>query len=216
MSYFYRSLIYSVLLHILCVGAYIAFSNYEPALKRKPPSIQVSIAQLGQTRDPKLLPRLDVSEAPKSLEIASHKKTAPKKIPPKKQNNPLDLLKKRFGKPTHEGQKQGTVLGNSLRNELADSYELQVAQLLKNHYEIPRIISEQEAKHLRVSVRLWIDFRGQLIKIKIEQASTNQNFDQAVILSSQRIASFGAPPLLLARKYKTEGLLVQFCPLECL
>ena len=200
MSYFYRALTVSVSLHVLVLVAYVALSTYEPALILKPTSIQVSLTKLGQTRDPKLLPRLDVSEAPQK----------------KKPKNPLDLLKKRFGKPTPEGQKKGSNLGSSLAQELANSYELQVLELLRNNYEIPRVISPKEAQKLKLWVKLRIDPQGKLIDIQILQASQNTRFDQAVLLGSRKITSFGMPPLQLARKYRTEGLLIQFCPLECL
>ncbi|MEI6790775.1 MAG: TonB C-terminal domain-containing protein [Myxococcaceae bacterium] len=204
MSSFSRALIASICLHSLVIGAYFALLSYEPAIKLSPIKIQLKLAKLGPERDKSLLPRLDVSEVPK-----------PKPAPIHKKASPLDLLKKRFGKPTPQGQKHGSRQGSSLTSELADSYDLQVAAILRENYEIPRVISDKEARTLSMFIRIWIGQRGEIIKIKVEQASKNQRFDKAVIQGSEQISSFGAPPLQLARKYRTEGLLIQFCPLEC-
>lgn len=218
MSHFSRALAVSVGLHILVLGGYFAFESYQPAIKLHSPSIQVSLTKLGQTRDPKLLPRLDVSEAPKQTPVpVTHTphKTAPK-ITPKTSQNPLEILKKRFGKPTPVGHKEGSAFGTSLSSELANSYELQVLELLRANYEIPRVISPKEALQLKLWARLRISPRGKLIDIEIVKASQNPRFDKAVLEGSRKISSFGAPPLTLSRKYQTEGLFIQFCPLECL
>ncbi len=187
-----KALLASVCLHGLVIGGYCVLVNYEPPVKLTPPSIQVTLAKLGTPRDKTLLPRVE-----------------------KKSTSPLDMLKKRFGKASNEGQEQGSALGSSLTSELASSYELQVLEILRSNYEIPRIISDREAKSLALWVRLWIAANGDLLRIKIQQASNNSRFDQAVLEGAHKIPSFGAPPLQLARKYRTEGLLIQFCPLEC-
>jgi outer membrane biosynthesis protein TonB len=201
-------------LHILVIGGYFLLVTYQPPVKLDSPSIQVTLTKLGAPRDEKLLPRFDASPAPKSLETTKSK-TALKKIAASKSENPLDILKKRFGKPSNEGHKTGSALGTSLSNELANSYEAQILELLRSNYEIPRVISDREAKTLKLWIKLWIAPNGNLMKIKIEQASKNHRFDQAVLQGANKISSFGAPPLQLARKYKSEGLLIQFCPLEC-
>jgi TonB family protein len=211
---FSRALTASFCLHALAIGAYFVLLNYEPPVKLTSPSIQVTLTKLGTPRDEKLLPRFDASPAPKTLETTKSK-TAPQKISAAKPVNPLDLLKKRFGKPSDQGQKNGSALGTSLSSELADSYEAQILELLHRNYEIPRVISDREAKSLKLLIKLWIAPNGNLIKLKIEQVSKNSRFDQAVLQGAKKISSFGAPPLQLALKYKTEGLLIQFCPLEC-
>lgn len=200
---FSKALLASLCLHGLVIAGYLGLVNFEPQVKLSSPSIQVSLAKLGKPRDEKLLPRFDASEA------------APQKIIKQKSQNPLDLLKKRFGKPSDEGRENGSVYGNSLGSELADSYELRILELLHSNYELPRVISDREAKNLKLLARLWIGPRGDLIKIKIWRPSKNTRFDQAVLQGANKIPSFGAPPLQLARKYKTEGLLIEFCPLEC-
>ncbi|MEI6805878.1 MAG: TonB C-terminal domain-containing protein [Myxococcaceae bacterium] len=212
MTRFSKALLASLCLHGLLLGAYVAFSVYEPAVKLSSPSIQVTLAKLGKPRDEKLLPRFDASQASQSVET----KSETKKIAAPKKQNPLDILKKRFGKPSNEGKQHGSAQGTSLTSELADSYEAQVLELLRSNYEIPRIISDREAKYLKLLIKLWIGPRGELLKISVEQPSKNIRFDQAVLTGSKKISSFGAPPLQLARKYRTEGLLIQFCPLECL
>lgn len=202
MTRFSRALTASLCLHGLLITGYFLLVNYEPPVKLDSPSIQVTLTKLGVERDEKLLPRFDASPAPK-------------KIATQKPQNPLDLLKKRFGKPSNEGHKSGSSLGTSLANELSNSYEAQILELLRSNYEIPRVISDREAKSLKLWIKLWIAPNGNLMKIKVEQASKNNRFDQAVLQGANKISSFGAPPLQLARKYKTDGLLIQFCPLEC-
>lgn len=218
MSRVWFAVLFSIALHGLVLAAYCFLSNYEPPAKLDPPKIQVSLAKLGKPRDQTLLPKIDASQPPETLlpkpksKLDSAHKVQPTKS---KTASPLDLLKKRFGKPSDEGKEHGSKLGSSLSSELADSYELQILELLRSNYEIPRTISDREAKRLSLWVRMWIGASGSLIKVKIEQASKNPRFDHAVLSGSHKIHSFGAPPLQLARKYRTEGLLIQFCPLEC-
>lgn len=214
MTRFSRALTASLCLHVLLITGYYLLVGYEPPIKLDSPSIQITLTKLGVERDEKLLPRFDASEAPQTLETTPSK-TAPKKIAASKPVNPLDVLKKRFGKASNEGKKTGSALGTSLTSELANSYEAQILELLRSNYEIPRIISDREAKSLKLWIKLWIAPNGDLMKIKVQQASKNNRFDQAVLQGAEKIPSFGAPPLQLARKYKTDGLLIQFCPLEC-
>ncbi|MES2503832.1 MAG: TonB C-terminal domain-containing protein [Myxococcota bacterium] len=196
---------------------YLFFSVYEPPFKPPKTIIQVSLAKLGQKREEKLLPRIDAAPPPPAPKhTPAPPKPTTKKIAKAKPNtNPLDILKKRFGKPDFSGNPAGHARGSSINSELADSYELQVVELLRENYEIPRIISDREAKKLKLLVRLWIDAKGKLVKIKVQDPSRNGRFDEAVMQGSRRISSFGAPPLTMARKYKTDGLLIEFCPMEC-
>ncbi len=180
-------------------------------------AIRVSLSKQGAQRDQSLLPRIDASASPSpALRAPSPTKGRGERAPPKtKKHDPLDILKKRFGKPDPSGNPNGSKYGDSISNELAESYEQQVAAILRENYEIPRVITHAEAKRLKLWVRLWIGPAGQLIKIKIQQPSKNTRFDDAVLVGSKRIDSFGAPPLTVARKYRNDGLLIQFCPLEC-
>ncbi len=196
----------------------LIFGNLDWFERPVPPSaIQVSLAKLGAKREENLLPRIDASPAPQKPIVTPAKASAKPgpKQKPQLTKNPLDILKKRFGKTDTSGNPDGSKYGNSISNELAESYEQQVAAILRENYEIPRVITQTEAKRLKLWVRLWIGPAGQLIKIKIQQPSKNTRFDDAVLTGSKRIDSFGAPPLTLARRYKSEGLLIQFCPLEC-
>ncbi|MBH1989255.1 MAG: TonB family protein [Myxococcaceae bacterium] len=207
----------SLVLHGLFVAFYL-LDACKPTIRLDSANIQVRLTRLGTPRDEKLLPRLDASEyqppAPQAIPKPKEAKQAVKPMDPKP-SHPLDLLKKRFGKPSTEGQKEGSSLGTSLSREIAHSYELQVSEILRESYEIPRVISEREARTLKLFVRLWIAPTGHLIRIRVEKASRNRRFDQAVLEASENIHSFGPPPLTLARQYQTQGLLIQFCPMEC-
>jgi hypothetical protein len=193
----------------------LIFGNLDWFEKPVPQSaIRVNLGKLGIKRDQSLLPRIDASAAP-SPAYAKASAGKPKPLSKSQKHDPLDILKKRFGKPDPSGNPNGSKYGDSISNELAESYEQQVAAILRENYEIPRVITQAEAKRLKLWVRLWIGPAGQLIKIKIQQPSKNTRFDDAVLTGSRRIDSFGAPPLTVARRYKSEGLLIQFCPLEC-
>ena len=207
-----NALFVSVGIHIVVFGSIWLWANSHALYPLPPTTIEIKLAKLGKKkRDPKLLPRIDTAPKPKPPK-KTVKKTSKPKPPPK----PLDILKKRFGKVDKHGDPEGNIYGSSFHSELANSYELQVVEILRQHYEIPRIINMQEAEKLKVWVRLWIDQAGNLMKIKVQTPSENVRFDQAVLSGSEKIASLGAPPLPLRSKYQNQGLLIQFCPLECL
>ncbi|MDA0712408.1 MAG: hypothetical protein O2897_00250 [bacterium] len=91
-------------------------------------------------------------------------------------NNPLDVLKKRFGEARDEGTMKGSVLGESLSEELAENYALQVAALIKQSYELPAILKNRQ-KELLLWVRLKINAQGELIKVEILKTSGESIFD---------------------------------------
>ena len=222
-----RGIGFSLLLHGFFVVAYVLWSHFEQSSFLEKPVLHVHLAKLGKPRDESLLPRLDASETKAPEEVKEEVKApAEKKIvkaPPSAQKkpqeprqNPLELLKKRFGKPSDEGVEKGSASGNSLSQEFEDSYERQLGERIREAYELPEVISLEKRKRLKVTVRLVIGPVGNLIRAEVVSPSGEVRFDDAVIAGTKRIRSFGSPPLPLQRQLKTRGLELDFCPLRCL
>jgi TonB family protein len=209
----------SILAHVGLIALYVWAGSARPAIDLDKTLIRVHMAKLGKKRDEKLLPRFDASEsqapevkvkAPAKKEEPKHEAVATKSKPKDaKPSNPLDLLKKRFGKPSDEGSEKGSALGKSLNDEFANNYEAQIVELIRAAYELPSVL---EGKQLVLWVKLKIGPRGDLIKVSITKSSGRQAFDNAVLVGVKKIRSFGAPPLQLRQRYASEGVDIEFFP----
>ncbi len=229
------ALLLSALLHALMIGLLLFFWSARPMLNLDRTIVTIHLAKLGKKRDEKLLPRFDASEPlvkeapeekiaePEQPQIAEKKiKAPPKKLvpsekssllaePKKKHVNPLDLLKKRFGKSSDEGLESGSALGTSLQQDLQDSYAAQVAALIKQSYNLPAVLRNQQ-NQLVVWVRLRINSQGKLLKAEIIRSSGKAMFDNAVLVGVKKIDLFGVPPLQLRRMIATVGFELEFAP----
>lgn len=233
---FIVALLFSVALHCFLFGVLFYSWFNSSLLDLDKQVVQIHLTKLGKKPDEKLLPRLDVSEntevptvpdkklvkaQPKAKEMVKKavKEIAKEKQPPVKpvkdaaanKNNPLDVLKKRFGKARDEGTMKGSVLGDSLSEELAENYTLQVAALIKQSYELPAILKNRQ-KELLLWVKLKINAQGELLKVEILKTSGEPIFDNAVLVGIKKMQMFGAPPLQLRKKIATQGLDIEFVP----
>jgi len=108
-----------------------------------------------------------------------------------------------WGDPS--GSAEGTATGASE----GDRYLALVTQALQSNYRLPATISEQERLHLLATVVLIIEPDGRVSKLRFEQHSGNDAFDQALERAVKQ-ARLPPPPPELQQRYRTIGLGVHF------
>lgn len=203
--------------------------------------ISAKLVRLGKERDEKLLPRKTQEDpegkslvapniepepppptrpAPKEPSPATkaiEKKSTPhrKQAVTKATESASSRLDKFVRSMNIGGHKQGSILGTELSGPLEQGYFDEVAQIVRNSFELPSVLSDAERRALEVVVRLRIDAQGHLISIKVIEASTRRLFDDSVVNGAKSVINFGSPPLPLRAKFAQEGLLIKFCPVSC-
>ena len=93
-----------------------------------------------------------------------------------------------------DGSEQGTLSQGALR-ALSDNYLSAVGQAIKadGNYSISDTISAAQRVHLEAVLFLRIGAGGQLLEVRLDRASGNEQFDRD-ILASARTAKYPAPP----------------------
>jgi TonB family protein len=222
-KYFGAIFFLSMLLHVAMIVLLIFFLQVRPSLNLDRSIVTIYLTKLGKKRDEKLLPRFDASpkvepikpeiiQKPLSTRVVSEKIKAPKKKEtPQKVANPLDLLNKRFGKPSDEGLEKGSAMGSSLQEDLQDNYTAQVVSLIKQSYTLPAILRNQQNR-LTAVIKLRINAQGKLAKVEIIRSSGRAMFDNSVLVTIRKIIVFGEPPLQLRRMIATVGFELEFAP----
>lgn len=221
----------SVALHVLLVGALVWISGVEAAkidLTQKP--VRARLLRLG-TRDKKLLPVKPAAPAPpppKAVEVPGAK-PAPKPAPkqptrPAKQAAPkpdpgrrralFDAFSQASARPDDQvGDPDGDPDGDSDTAEEGERYFGLILAKSRRNYGITKTISPQELIRLKAVVVLYIGSTGELLKDpEIQKSSGNPQFDQDVILALRKAAPFGPPPQQLAETLKTVGIAIEATP----
>jgi len=230
----------SIIAHVVVVGLYFVLTMNLVTRFEEPPVMRVHIVQKGKKRDETLLPRI-VPEQPKIPEEIKHEEPAapqpeapkpeaptkpekhqlappektPEKKPPSGNKSLNEILKKHTKDVEKEGNPDGSEYGNSVIGDLKDSYEAVIEGLLKEHFVIPESISQRERQTLDVEINLRIDADGGLIRVKVVSPSNSSYYDNIVVARAKEIESYGAPPLMLRKSLKRDGLNVHMCPGTC-
>ena len=113
-----------------------------------------------------------------------------------------------------EGSKQGSILGTEVSGEMKASYNSLLGAHIRNSFELPTVLTDNERIRLRAHLSIRIGAGGDLIYAKITQSSGNAAFDNSVIKAAQNSVPLPNPPLVL-RSYYQKGVTLEFCPIRC-
>lgn len=230
----------SALLHVLALVAIVVFG----AMSKKPYDldkavVKTRLVKLGKQRDEKLLPRIEQKAPPppppeKGPPVpAPEQKTAPKPEPSEKSTpkpSAADILKQfkaeetrpdlsdiindRLGEPSDEGHEEGSKLGIEITGRLKAEYSDKVLARVKNNLSNPQTLSEQERMFLSAVLALAIGPDGELLSARIQTASGNDAFDNAVLSAAKKSAPFPPPPIPV-RDFYADGVGINVCPVRC-
>lgn len=114
-----------------------------------------------------------------------------------------------------EGSEHASPEGNSVTGELIASYDQLIQQRIQQSYEIPSTLSESLLSNLEMRLVVKIGARGEMIDVRMLHSSGNAVYDQAVLMGTKSIASFGPPPIMMRREYARFGREVRLCPVRC-
>lgn len=237
--------LFSLILHALLGAAFFISVKFDFADKNKQTIIKTRLVRLGVERKKELLPRKvapvprafvenkTVKKSNKNLRTSTSKKKAvPKRVAtkkrrvaqkkrgskraaPKRRPSAADRLSRLTKNWSKQGAKNGSPFGSEIRGRLEQEYQDQVAQAIRDSYELPSILSESERKNLEVMVKIKIGSQGRLIDISVLKPSRAPFFDNAVVQGAKGLGSFGPPPLQLRFKFARSGIQLKFCPLRC-
>jgi colicin import membrane protein/protein TonB len=109
------------------------------------------------------------------------------------------------------GSPDGDPRGDADEGEGGDEYLGLVTRALKDTYNLPATISEQERMHLRAVVVLFIQPDGTIARHEFQSRSGNPTFD-AALERAVRSARLPPPPAQVRERYRTQGLEVLYRP----
>ena len=223
-----RVISYSLLAHILLIVIFVSSPILSSKKYFKTPAIKTRLVKLGKKRDEKLLPRklmkkekiINVKKKSQVKKLKKTKKTRKAKKILKKSKNSQNLslsdrLTRVLKKTQDSGRFEGAVFGESIEGDLADSYNLRIQALIKENYRIPAVLNKAKLDNLEIQLILKIDSSGKPVLVSVSESSGNKLYDNAVLVGTKNIASFGEPPILLRRKYLRQGVKIVLCPIKC-
>ncbi len=211
----------SVAVHVGLVVGLIALSSYQPPkldLNSKP--VSAHLVRLGEARNPKFLPRKDVTPPPPPKAFEVPKPTAAPR--PRTENRAASLFDK-VNRPTSifdrvqkqpsamfdtvEGSPQGSTLGDAAQAEGEQYYALLQAKI-RQYFRVGGV-PQSELDRLRAILAIQLDNRGGLLHVEVATSSGNATYDSEVISAVKRAAPFGPPPEHL-RGEVNSGVEVEF------
>ena len=233
----YISIVASALLHAGLVGvwAYFTFAQ-KPPIDLSQAIVKTHLVKLGKPRDEKLLPRLPTSAPPpkadkqapptpdkpaplKPAEQPTEKKPSAADILSKFESEQArpdinELIDKRIGAPTDEGQEDGDKLGTELTGALQASYGARLVAVLQRAQQISATITDEERVRLKAQLNLQIDAEGNVVKAWVDPSSGNAVYDNDVVAAAKRASPLPAPPLQLREQFAS-GVAFNICPVSC-
>lgn len=111
--------------------------------------------------------------------------------------------------------KEDTPADPVYEGDADDSYFDQIYSLIKASFVVPPHLNGPKGHNLKVSVRIFLAFNGDLIKVLVAAPSHDEQFDKAVIEGIKRVNSFGEVPIFLQSSLRNQGVLVDLCPFTC-
>lgn len=214
------AVIASIVLHAGAIAAIVAMSVYEPPkldLNAKP--VTAHLVRLGEQRNPKFLPRKEVTSPPPprvfdSLTAPSAPKNRATSIFDKMNRPSTSIFDKATRQPQSaavfdkvEGSPQGSELGDAAQAEGEQYYALLQAKI-RQYFRVGGV-PQSELDKLRAILDLQLSDRGELVHVEVAVSSGNGTYDSEVIAAVKRAAPFGAPPEHL-RKEIASGVSVEF------
>jgi colicin import membrane protein len=232
----YLSFVASAVAHaaFVVVWAFFTFSQ-KPPFDLDQAIVKTHLVKLGKPRDEKLLPRLptqapppkndkqapptpDKPEPAKPAEPEVKKPSAAEVLSKFEAENSRpdvqDLINKRLGEPTDEGQTDGDKLGSELTGSLKASYVQRLMAQIAQAQQISATISDEDRVRLKAVLNLKIDDEGNVTKAWVEPSSGNDVYDNDVLAAVNRAAPLPAPPVQL-RELFSSGVAFNMCPISC-
>jgi outer membrane biosynthesis protein TonB len=158
------------------------------------------------------------AKAPEKKLVAANQTTKAQKKSsesPQKQENYLNEL----SRLTAELRNSVTDNDKDLEPDDADSREAsyfdQIHALIKASFILPPHLDGQKGNKLRAVLRLFLHADGSIKKIEVEKASSDSDFDRAVLDGAHRVNNFGPVPILLQSSLRERGVIVELCPIKC-
>lgn len=111
--------------------------------------------------------------------------------------------------------KEEPIVDPVYEGDANDSYFDQIYSQIKASFVVPPHLNGPKGHSLKISVRIFLAFNGDLIKVLVAAPSQDEQFDKAVIEGIKRVNSFGEVPIYLQSSLRTEGILVDLCPFTC-
>lgn len=222
----------SFVLHILFVVLFASGLMFNSGRKIEFNTVQARLVKFGEERDKKLLPRITKKEqakAPvkeKANALTPVEKKKDKKDEKKEAKAPslAELLSKDIkdikedarAEDTDEGAADGVEDGDVTDPALAlkaDMYTRKISALIRNNWNIPAIIQQDQLKSLQAKAFFRITYSGEVYSVEIVDTSGNNLFDGSVI---EAIKKTGKLPLPEDRDLKKlvlkEGFECPFTP----
>jgi colicin import membrane protein len=223
----------SVTLHGSALAAYAFWpAPTKPAINLDQAAIKARLVKLGKPRDEALLPRMDAPQPPNAAQQkpsinVDNAKPAPtdqpkpsaadilNKLKNEREKPTLnELIERRLGEPTDEGQKDGDVDGVALDGQMVDTYFGRVAAKIQRATQVSSVLSDDERIRLRAVVCFQIDDQGALSEVKLGQSSSSTVYDNDVLAAAKRASPVPAPPPGVREQARKTNCLT-FCPTTC-
>lgn len=94
--------------------------------------------------------------------------------------------------------------------KIGDEYKTKIFRILKNNWEVPTLIPEEERLSLHAILIVHIEPSGEIKKVWFEKHSGNPVFDFAIENVIRNNAPFPPTPKELAKSYEKNGIGVPF------
>jgi len=216
----------SLLVHAGLLAAVIFLGSFQGSAKLDLNSKPVSahLVRLGEARNPKFLPRRDVTPPPPPKVFQTLKPSPVPAARPHptetraaslfdKVNRPTSIFDRVQQPPTSsafdkvEGDSQGSALGDAAQAEGEQYYALLQARI-RQYFRVGGVPESALAK-LRAILDLTLNDKGELLHVEVAVSSGNGTYDSEVISAVKRAAPFGAPPEHLQKEVRS-GVEVEF------
>jgi TonB family protein len=235
-------LVASLIAHgsLLVVGLGYQYFTSGPSIDLDQQPIRATLVRRGEKRDEQLLPRKE--EVPPPPQKSEGEKEVPTPVVPdqaiavpipgvkpadnkaQKQAGEKDGVDRRkslfsaFSKSSKKtkvdeltGDPNGSDYGDSSVGEGDPYFALLIAQI-RRHYDVSDTIPEQERMYLKAVARLFINRRGEVLRVDITKPSGNPLFDQAVRAAAKKASPVSPPPEKLRDQLQGSGISIEFKP----
>lgn len=113
--------------------------------------------------------------------------------------------------PERAGAADGSPIGSAATAEAGEKYYGEIYEIIHANYVVPSVVSERERLFLKASMVIWIGKDGRILKHKLEKASGNRFFDNALETAVAQ-SKLPPPPPELARDLASDGVVLNFNP----
>jgi TonB family protein len=233
----YASFVVSALAHAGLVGVWAFFTfAHKPAIDLDQAIVKTHLVKLGKPRDEKLLPRLPTqAPPPESQKVAPPTPDKPAPMKPAEQPTDKkpsaadilskfqsentrpdvnDLINKRIGEPTDEGQKDGDKYGTDLTGTVQAEYAQRLMAQIRANQQISATISDDERVRLKAVLNLQLEVEGYVVKAWVNPSSGNDVYDNDVLAAVKRAGQLPAPPPQVRARFAA-GVAFNMCPISC-